>query len=85
LSCYLRLVDSSSRMIRAGKASLEADLAPIFQRLGLDQGVLESTVAKLFEPRRRIPNRRGARPAVAGRSDARADGKRRLSARQLVN
>ena len=38
LSCYLRLVDASSRMIRAGKASLEADMAPIFQRLGLDQG-----------------------------------------------
>ena len=41
LSCYLRLVDASSRMIRAGKTSLEAELAPIFQRLGLDQHALE--------------------------------------------
>jgi hypothetical protein len=37
-------------MIRAGKASLESDMAPIFQRSGLDQRVLESTVVKLFEP-----------------------------------
>jgi hypothetical protein len=37
-------------MIRAGKASLEADLAPIFRRLGLDRSALESTVTKLFEP-----------------------------------
>jgi hypothetical protein len=85
LSCYLRLVDASSRMIRAGKASLEAHLAPIFQRLRLDQSVLESTVTKLFEPRRRIPNRRGGSPGVVGRFDARADRKRLLSARQLVN
>jgi hypothetical protein len=59
LSCYLRLVDASSRMIRGGKASLESDMAPIFQRLGLDQRVLESTVVKLFEPRARISNRLG--------------------------
>ena len=44
------------------------DLAPIFERLGLDQSVLESTVAKLFEPRRRIPNRRGARTGRRGSS-----------------
>jgi hypothetical protein len=50
----LRLVDASSRMIRAGKASLESDMAPIFQRLGLDQGLLELTVVKLFEPRQSI-------------------------------
>ncbi len=37
LSCYLRLVDARSRMIHAGKASLEAEMAPIFERLGLDQ------------------------------------------------
>ena len=48
--CYLRLIDASSRMIRAGRASLEAETAPIFERLGLDQHVLESTVSKLFEP-----------------------------------
>jgi hypothetical protein len=37
-------------MMRAGKASLEAEMAAIFGRLGLDQHVLESTVSKLFEP-----------------------------------
>jgi REP element-mobilizing transposase RayT len=62
LSCYLRLVDASSRMIRAGKTSIEADLAPIFQRLGLDQRALESTVADLFEPRGWVPNRRRSKP-----------------------
>jgi hypothetical protein len=72
-------------MIRAGKSRLKADLAPIFQRPGLDQSVLDSTVAKRFEPRPRIPNRRGAGPVVMGRSEARADRKRLLFARQLVN
>jgi hypothetical protein len=38
-------------MIRAGKARLECDMAPIFRRLGLDQRLLESAVAELFEPR----------------------------------
>ena len=57
LSCYLRLVDATSRMIRDGKASLAADMAPIFQRLGVDQGALEATVNKLFQRPGRIPSR----------------------------
>ena len=61
LSCYLRIIDASSRMIRAGKTSLEADMAPIFQRLGLDQDLLESTVAGLFETRQRVSNRLGSK------------------------
>ena len=56
LSCYFRLVDASGRMIRAGKASLEADLAPIFERLNLDRHALEATPAKLFQPSERVPN-----------------------------
>ena len=79
LSCYLRSVDASSRMIRAGKASLEADMAPIFQRLGLDQQLLESTVAGLFEPRPRISNRLGRKPnldhAASTHSGGRVRGK----------
>ena len=67
LSCYLRLVDASGRMIRAGKTSLEADLAPIFERLKLDRRALESTVMKLFEPCGRIPNHRGKAPAESVR------------------
>jgi hypothetical protein len=46
-------------MVREGKASLEADLGPIFERLKLDRVVLESTVAKLFQPAHRVPNQLG--------------------------
>ena len=88
LSCYLRLVDASSRMIRAGKASLEAEMAPIFERLGLDQHVLESTVSKLFEPGSRISNRLGRTPervdADQVRSGTKARGEPRLPTRQLI-
>jgi hypothetical protein len=49
-------------MIRAGKASLESDMAPIFQRLGLDQRALESTVERLLEPRLWISDHLGRRP-----------------------
>jgi hypothetical protein len=57
LSCYLRVVDASSLMIRAGNASLQSDKTPIFQRSGLDQRVLETTVANPFDPRQRVSNR----------------------------
>jgi hypothetical protein len=59
LSCYVRLVDATSRMVRAGKTSLEADMAPIFDRLGLDQSALEAVMTKLFERRERVPNQLG--------------------------
>ena len=49
-------------MIRAGKASLEADLAPIFERLNLDRHALEATMAKLFQPSERVPNQIGRLP-----------------------
>ncbi len=88
LSCYLRLVDASSRMIRAGKASLEAEMAPIFERLGLDQHVLESTVSKLFDPGSRIANRLGRTPdrvdADQVRSGRKARGEPRLPTRQVI-
>jgi hypothetical protein len=88
ISCYLRLVDASSRMIRAGKASLEAEMAPIFERLGLDQHMLESTVSKLFEPGGRISNRLGRIPervdADQVRSGTKARGERRLPTQQLI-
>ena len=88
LSCYLRLVDASSRMIRAGKASLEAEMAPIFERLGLDQHALESTVSKLFEPGDRISNRLGRTPDRVDtgrvRSGTKARGEPRRPTRQLI-
>ena len=40
-------------MIRAGKASLEADLAPIFETMKLDRHAPEATLAKLFQPSER--------------------------------
>ncbi len=71
LSCYLRLIDATSRMIRDGKASLHADMAPIFQRLGVDQGTLEATVTKLFEPRERIASRLGTKASWPSQSRVR--------------
>jgi hypothetical protein len=62
LSCYLRMVDASGRMIRAGEASLEADLAPIFERLKLNRSSIESTVARLFQPTARVRNRLARTP-----------------------
>jgi hypothetical protein len=49
-------------MIWAGKASLDADLAPIFERLRLDRHALESTMAKLFQPSERGPNQLSRMP-----------------------
>ncbi len=67
VSSYLRLVDASGRMIRAGKANLEAEMSPIFERLQIDQSVLESTINQLFEPGRRISNWRGKQHARLAR------------------
>jgi hypothetical protein len=61
LSFYLSLVDATSRMVRDGKANLDAGVAPIFQRLEIDQSIVETTVAKLFQPRRRIAMSLGRR------------------------
>ncbi len=75
-------------MVRAGKASLEAEMAPIFHRLGLDQHVLESTVSKLFEPGGRISNRLGRTPERADtdqlRSGTKARGEPRLPTRPVI-
>ena len=61
-------------MIRAGKASLEAELAPIFERLRLGQQLLESTVAGLFAPRPRISNRLGKKPDPVHADPAKTSG-----------
>jgi len=52
-SCYLRLVDWTSRLVRDGKASLDPQIISIFERLGIECSVWEETVAKLFVPTRR--------------------------------
>jgi len=45
LSCYLRLIDASSWVLRDGKASLGPELGPIFQRLKLDQDAWQVTLS----------------------------------------
>ena len=57
VSCYLRLVDAASRVLRDGKTSLAPELAPIFQRLNLDQDAWQLTFAKLLTRQGRIPSR----------------------------
>jgi hypothetical protein len=61
LSFYLSVVDATSRMVRGGKATLDAHVAPIFQRLALDQRMVEHAINKLFQPRRRTANTLGAK------------------------
>jgi hypothetical protein len=60
LSCYLRLVDATSRLLRDGKANLAPELAPIFQRLDVDQEAWQATYAKLVTRQGRVPNRLGS-------------------------
>ena len=55
LSCYLRLIDATSRVFREGKACLAPELSPIFQRLNVDQAAWQATFAKLVTRRGRIP------------------------------
>jgi hypothetical protein len=59
---YFSLVDATGQILRAGKASLDADLAPIFERLKLDRHAIESIMAKLFQPSERVSNQFGRMP-----------------------
>jgi len=74
LSCYLRLVDATSRVLRDGKANLAPELPPIFQRLDVDQEACQATFTKLVIRQRRIPSRLGsqARPPGTFQSRIRA-------------
>ena len=53
LSSYLRLVDWTSRLVREGKASLDPEIASIFERLGIECSVWEETMDRLFVETRR--------------------------------
>jgi len=74
LSCYLRLIDATSRVLRDGKANLAPELAPIFQRLDVDQEAWQATFAKLVTRQGRIPSRLSsqARPPGTFQSRIRA-------------
>lgn len=52
LSCYCRLIDWSSRLLRDGKAHVPAEVAPIFVRLRTDPLEWTATVSQLFAHRR---------------------------------
>ena len=66
LSCYLRLVDAASRVLRDGTANLAPELAPIFQRLDVDQEAWQATFAKPVTGQGRGPNRLGSRARPPG-------------------
>jgi hypothetical protein len=66
LSFYLSVIDASSRVVREGKPCLEPSLAPIFERLAVDQRTMETTVAKLFQSRPRIANSLGKKVGKTG-------------------
>ncbi len=53
LSYYLRLVDWTSRLVREGKAHLDAGISSIFERLGADPSAWVDTMSRLMrEPKR---------------------------------
>jgi hypothetical protein len=54
LSCYLRLVDWTSRLVRQGKASLGPEIGSIFERLGIGATAWEATMAELLGQARRV-------------------------------
>jgi hypothetical protein len=65
LSCYLRLVDWTSRLVRQEKANLHPAVAPIFVRLGIESSAWEATIARLF----RETKRTGSHFGTAARLD----------------
>jgi REP element-mobilizing transposase RayT len=56
LSCYVRLIDWTSRLIRAGKAHLDPASRSLFERLRLDPKSWEVTISQLV----RSPKRGGS-------------------------
>jgi len=56
LGSYLLLVDYTSRLCRDGKASLSADVAPIFERLGTNSDTWAQQMRQLLSPARLVGN-----------------------------
>ena len=52
LSCYVRLIDWTSRLIRAGKTHLDDATASLFQRLRLEPETYEAILAQLRSSKR---------------------------------
>ncbi len=53
LSCYCRLLDWTSRVLRDSKAHIPATVASLFERLGSDPSDWGSTLTEMFAHRRR--------------------------------
>ncbi|MBC8357168.1 MAG: transposase [Planctomycetes bacterium] len=54
LEHYLRLVDWTSRLVRQGKSSVDAEVASIFERLGFDVEHWQATMLSLFGEKRLV-------------------------------
>ena len=54
LSCYCRLVDWSSRLLRPGKTALDSQTASIFTRLGWEADRWETTLRSLFSEGKQV-------------------------------
>jgi hypothetical protein len=78
LSCYLRLVDWTSRLLREGKAHVPAEVASVHVRIHVDPEAGGDTVAALFTRSRRTGCHFGDRERLA--AAALALGRRRQSA-----
>jgi hypothetical protein len=65
LSCYLRLVDWTSRLVREEKANLDPAVAPILVRLGIESSAWETTIARLFRETKRTGSHFGTAAPLA--------------------
>ena len=73
LSCYVRLIDWTSRLIRAGKAHLDPASRSLFERLGVDPDSWEATVLQLVRSTKSVGSHFGtpARLTEAARTHGR--------------
>jgi len=74
LSCYVRLVDWTSRLIRQGKANLDAEAVSLFARLGVDPHAWEATLWEMARMSRQSGSHFGSAAKLA--DAARAHGRR---------
>jgi hypothetical protein len=85
LSCYLRLVDWTSRLVREGKARMPAELESIFVRIRVDPEPWGEMVSALFARSQRTGCHFGTTEHLA--AAARAHGRRwhRNQVRRVVS
>ena len=74
LSCYVRLVDWTSRLIREGKAHIDSEALSLFARLKIDPSAWELTVSRLAQHPKQTGSHFGSSVGLA--ETARAHGRR---------